>query len=302
MKYIYIYIYIGLCLVSYGNEHVQNSFKDDYSTALSKFKTGQNFFQGMNTILLAGRKVYLSKSPDKLIQHLFTFSCFFIQNLCEGHNLIMKDFLREQEFAGANVDLVAGLGKICVSMCRKIQKKISYIDQESGRQVQEAIGIRYITDTKEFRTFIDWGDTPDLPKHIDLLAFRQVLRTMIEVVQGPSIFNQASFIQQSNVVQELTQILRFIGAYFYIGNIYNSKFQGNIVHDMTLIAAVANAAGLKVEADDIQSSLEAMSSKNQLVKGETVVTKGKGGLDPMRFHKRNRDLKSQPNLLREKET
>ena len=209
----------------------------------------------------------------------------------------MKDFLREQLFVGSNVDLIAALGKICVSMCRKIQKKITYIDLQSSKDLQEAIGITYTVDS-EYRSFIDWSETAELPRYIDLLSFRQVLRTMNEVVQGPCLGNQASFIQLSNVIEELIDLLKFIGAYFYIGTINASNFQGNIVEDMRQILGVAIAADLKVEAEDIKSSLEAMTKTS--MKGEAVAKGQRGGLDPMRFHKRNRDLKSSPLLQREK--
>ena len=242
-------------MVSYGNRDVQNNFMESYKASLSNQTAGQNFLQGVKKIISMGKRSFMSKNRDTLLEMTYLFNCMFIQNICEGQNKTMKDFLREQQYIKVDVDIVSILAKSCESMATKIVTQIPLVDNK----IVEALGVSHIANTEEYLSFLDWSKTEFLPDVYDFLKLKQVLKTMTELSQGPCLANQSTFIQ-SNVVNSLCKLLQRIGCYFYQGLISLQKFKGDRIEDMKIIASTIEGR-LPTEAAHITNSLAAILAR-----------------------------------------
>ena len=243
-------------MVSYGNRGVQNNFLEAYKYSLSNQKAGQNFLQGMKKIINLGKRSYLSKNRDILLEMTYLFNSMFIQNLCEGQNKTMKDFLREQQYIKVDVDIVSILAKSCDSMTIKLFSEMILVEDK----VAESLRIPYIINQDKFLYFIDWSKLVNVPDAYDFLKLRQVLKTMTELSQGPCLANQSTFIK-SNVVSSLCKLLQCIGSYFYEGLIDNQNFRGWHEEDMRIIATTIEKNKLAAEATQITNSLAVATAK-----------------------------------------
>ena len=250
---------LGLMMLLMGNKNVQDNFLEVYKDSQRNSKTGQYFLQGMQKIFALGKRSYLSQSKDNFNEVLFWFSCMLMHNMCEGHNTIMQNFMREQEFVGIDVDLVGALAKVCSSMTEKVLTRIIYIDS----RIQKSLETHFIVHKEKYLCFIDWSKTIDLPSTKDLLILGQVLKSITELAQGPCFANQKVFVQ-SNVVRPLMKLLLFITSYFYEGIIHKTNYNGNTKAHMILIAQIAQSYQLHAEANDIMESMKLLQ-KDQLI-------------------------------------
>ena len=290
---------LGICLVSYGNDYVQNRIMDKFKDHFVSGKNGQYFFFGLRKILKLGKHIYLSKKRDKNIQNLFMFTCLFIQMLCEGHNLAFKNFLRDQEFSTTNVDLITVLGKVGISMCKKILGMVQYIDTDTAPLLMEELNKTYLTNTSRSRSFIDWYATQTTPRFKDLIDFHQVMRTLAEAVQGPCKENQVAM-TRSAIPNQMHRLLHFLGAYFWQGRIGLTNYFGDNMEDMMAVVKIASLnSETKHEIPHIFQALKTKRDRNY-IKSHGFGTKSHAGINTLLLHRKPNELSKRGVLRKHK--
>ena len=179
---------------------MQEKFKFTYTESIINNRPGRNFLQGMKKIISLGICGQLANERDILLEKILLFNCMFIQNLCERQNIIMKNFLREQECCKFDINIVAALTKTCSCMAIKL-------DNTSF----EYLGPRYEVGSKVYlKSAIDQEEL-----FTDLLLLNQMLKTLTELSQG-CLANQSIFIH-SNLFKDLNCLLISICSNFQSG-------------------------------------------------------------------------------------
>ena len=224
---------LGIALCSYGNLHVQTKFLHRFRKALKNSTSAQYLFQGIKKILrFSAKKFYLAKGKKKILHNLMMATCILLQNLCEGHNRDMKNFLRSQNLSIANVNLVTEVAKLLETIIERFNEGIVYIDEESAPSLFETMQFPYDSNPDRNKKLIDFLSTLKLPEARDVKLVIQGFRSLNEFVQGPIFENQVVLVEYKGLTTKITQLLGFIGCYFWRGTVNGSIFEGDNKEDL----------------------------------------------------------------------
>lgn len=134
----------------------------------------------------------------------------------------MKNFLRVQNEAVANVDIVSTIAVVTMKMCEQLNNNVCYLDDECAPALLKALGRTYVSDRIKQPKIIDWFKTTGMPERKAWVTFIQLIRTLTEMVQGPVPANQES-LTQARVSSSLMQVLEFFSCVFYKGKFRKLK-------------------------------------------------------------------------------
>ncbi len=194
-------------------------------------------------------------------------AALFVQNLCENHNLEMKNFLRLQDQAIANVDLVAGIANVTMKMCEQLTNNITYLDDETSSAFLDALGRTYVSDSAKQPKLVDWFKTSGLPEKKAWMTFIQLVRTLTELVQGPVPINQEA-LTQARVSTALMQVLELFSCIFYKGRFRKMKrdFTGDSKRELLeLVERLSTHQEVRIEVAHInRKALNRSRGRTQL--------------------------------------
>jgi len=147
-----------------------------------------------------------------------------IQNLCEGNNKKIKEFLRAQHSSTADIDIVSEIARFMERFVGKFLRQVKYISPEEYPSLCSAIGVTYVSNKERNKSFIDFFSSDGFPTKAELVLAIQTLRTMTEMIQGPILANQI-LLANSKMTQNLISLLEFIGIFQWHAKL-NADHQG----------------------------------------------------------------------------
>lgn len=94
----------------------------------------------------------------------------------------MKNFLRVQDEALANVDMISAIAVTTMKMCEQLNNNVTYLDDESAPALLRTLGRTFVSDKTKQPKLIDWFKTSGMPEKKAWITFIQLIRTLTEMV------------------------------------------------------------------------------------------------------------------------
>ena len=169
-------------------------------------------------------KIVFKRLEDQVVEQ--TLELKFVQELCEGHNASLQNFLRSQsdyfrhigqgvQLAAGNVDIVSQLIEYAEELVAAVNISVddAFVKEEAfvAEFTQRSAGHATLLGKKQ--KLLGWhllknSEISLLLKQMRLVT--QTLSTLIELVQGPCVANQAAILR-SNLLGMLVPLFELAG-------------------------------------------------------------------------------------------